>query len=271
MPAYVVSLGFRPARADDESAFKTPVFHTLGMEILFWITAFLSAVLGTLAAFGISSMLLPVALNTFTYETAIVLVSLFHISTNLGRIGFFKSGVDTKLMGYFGGPAVVFTFLGASLIGYLNVGSLKALVGGVLILYSGLNLLDHKLKFSPTKGNSIIGGSVYGFLSGLVGTGGPIRGAILTGFGLKREQYISTSGAISFFIDLTRISVYLQRGFLQPDYYWYLPFLLIVALVGAYTSKRIVELVSSSRFVKLVQAAILILSIKLVVDGLSLA
>ncbi len=65
-----------------------------------------------------------------------------------------------------------------------------------MIIYSVLNLLDHKLIFSPTRGNSILGGSTYGFLSGLVETGGPIRGAILTAFGLEKEEYISTSGAI---------------------------------------------------------------------------
>ncbi len=240
------------------------------MEILFWVTAFFSAVLGTIAAFGISSILLPVALTVFSYETALVLVSLFHISGNIGRIGFFRSGVDRRLVGYFGGPAIVFTFIGASFIGYLNAEFLKILMGIILIIYSVLNLLDHKLTFSPTRGNSILGGSTYGFLSGLVGTGGPIRGAILTGFGLEKAEYISTSGAISFLIDITRIAVYVQRGFLQPESYWYLPFLLLVALAGAYTSKKIVERIPLSRFTKLVQVAILLISLKLVVDGISL-
>jgi len=239
------------------------------MEILFWVTAFFSAVLGTIAAFGISSILLPVALNVFTFETALVLVSLFHISGNIGRISFFSSGVDRRLVGYFGGSAVVFTFVGASLVGYLEVNILKLLVGIILIGYSSLNLLNHKLSFSPTTRNSTLGGSVYGFLSGLVGTGGPIRAAIVTGFGLEKERYISTSGAISFLIDITRITVYLQRGFLQPEYYWYIPFLLIVALAGAYTSKKIVDHIPLSRFTKLVQMAILLVSLKLVIDGLT--
>ena len=240
------------------------------MEILFWVTAYFSAVLGTIAAFGISSILLPVTLNVFSYETALVLVSLFHISGNIGRIGFFRSGVDRRLVGYFGRPAIVFSFIGASFIGYMNAEFLKILVGTFLVIYSLLNLLDHKLTFNPTRGNSILGGSVYGFLSGLVGTGGPIRGAILTGFGLEKEEYISTSGVISFLIDITRIAVYLQRGFLQPEFYRYLPFLLLVALAGAYTSKKIVERIPLNRFTKLVQVAILLISLKLVVDGISL-
>ncbi len=88
------------------------------------------------------------------------------------------------------------------------------------------------------------------------------------GLGLERELYIATSGVVSFMIDLTRIPVYLWKGFLQPEYYSYLPFLLIVALAGSYFSKLIVEKVPVKRFTKIVQVSILLISIKLVIEGL---
>jgi uncharacterized membrane protein YfcA len=132
-----------------------------------------------------------------------------------------------------------------------------------------LGLLNHKLRFKATRFKSVLGGSIYGFFSGLVGTGGPLRGAILIGFGLQREQYIATSGVISMMIDLTRIPVYLWRGLLQPEYYWYLPILFVVALVGSYTSKFIVDRVPVKRFTKIVQIAILLVSLKLVLEGLT--
>jgi uncharacterized membrane protein YfcA len=238
------------------------------MEIIFWVTAFLAAILGTIAAFGISSILLPVALSVFDYETALVLVSLFHISGNIGRIGFFNRKPDKKLIIYFGIPAVISTLVGASLVGSVEEGVLRLIVGAVLVVYSGLGLLNHKLRFKPSIVKSVLGGIVYGFLSGLVGTGGPLRGAILIGFGLERELYIATSGVISFMIDLTRIPVYLWKGFLQPEYYAYLPFLLLVALTGSFVSKKIVEKVSVDRFTKIVQMAILLVSLRLVYQGL---
>ena len=152
------------------------------MKILFWITAFIAGVLGTIAAFGISSILLPVAVTVFDYETALVLVSLFHISGNIGRISFFSRNPDKQMIKFFGLPAVLCTFTGANLVGSFDESNLKILLGLTLFIYSGLGLLNHKLRFKPSKRNSVIGGSVYGFLSGLVGTGGPLRGAILMGF-----------------------------------------------------------------------------------------
>ncbi len=238
------------------------------MEILFWVTAFIAGILGTIAAFGISSILLPVALSSFNYETALILVSLFHISGNIGRITFFSRKPDWQLIKFFGIPAVICTFTGASLVDSIDESILRVLLGLILVIYSGLGLSNHKLSFKPTKLNSVIGGSVYGFLSGLVGTGGPLRGAILLGFGLERELYIATSGVVSFMIDLTRIPVYLWKGFLYPEYYSYLPFLLLVALAGSYFSKLIVERVPIKHFTKVVQLSILLISIKLVIEGI---
>lgn len=239
------------------------------MVYVFWIVAFFAAILGTIAAFGISSILLPVALSLFDYETALVLVSIFHISGNIGRISFFSRRPDMGLVFSFGLSAVFFTLIGASLVGVIDQEFLKVILGFVLVTYSGLGLLDRKLRFDASRTNSIIGGAVYGFLSGLVGTGGPLRGALLIGFGLERELYIATSGVISFMIDLTRIPVYLWKGFLRPEYYGYLPFLLVVALLGAFTSRRIVDRIPTERFTKLVQVGILLVSLKLLVEGIT--
>jgi uncharacterized membrane protein YfcA len=197
------------------------------------------------------------------------MVSIFHISGNIGRISFFNRKLDWSLILSFGLPAVVFTFLGSSLVGYVDESALRLIVGLILVTYSSLGLMNHKLIFKPTGNNSILGGSIYGFFSGLVGTGGPLRGAILIGFGLQRELYIATSGVISLMIDLTRIPVYLWKGLLPPEYYWYLPFLFVVALAGSYTSKFIVERVPVKKFTKIVQAAILLVSLKLVLEGLT--
>ena len=158
--------------------------------------------------------------------------------------------------------------IGASLVGLVDESILRVIVGLILATYSGLGL-KHKLEFKSNTVNSILGGSVYGFLSGLVGTGGPLRGAILLGFGLERELFIVTSGIISLMIDLTRIPVYLGKGFLLPQYSNYLPYLLVVALSGSYVSKRIVDKIPLERFTRIVRISILLVSLKLVYEELA--
>ncbi|HPX77583.1 MAG TPA: hypothetical protein PL055_02310 [Methanobacterium sp.] len=56
--------------------------------ILFFLAAFLSIVVGTVAGFGTSTIFLPVALFFLDFQTALVLVAITHISGNIGAVGF---------------------------------------------------------------------------------------------------------------------------------------------------------------------------------------
>jgi len=116
--------------------------------------------------------------------------------------------------------------------------------------------------------NRLIGGSVYGFSAGLIGTGGPIRGALLSAFQLTPQTYISTSGAISFLVDMIRVPIYLLKGFLQPRFYMYVPLLFLVAITGAVLSRQLVARTSSIKFRQLIRIAIGIMGLKLFVENL---
>lgn len=122
------------------------------------------------------------------------------------------------------------------------------------------------------RGRSIfarIGGAVYGYLSGFVGIGGPLRGALLLGYGLEKEEYIATSGAISLLIDLTRVPAYLFSGYLSSQYYIMIPFMLIVALAGSSASKILLNRLQPKVFSSIIQMAILIMGVKILLGTLT--
>jgi len=58
--------------------------------ILFFIVAFLSIIIGTVAGFGTSTIFLPVALFFVDFKTALVLVAITHLSANLGADNIFS-------------------------------------------------------------------------------------------------------------------------------------------------------------------------------------
>ena len=59
-------------------------------DILFFIVAFISEVIGAIAGFGSSTIFLPLALFFVDFQTALILVAISHLFGNLGRINFFK-------------------------------------------------------------------------------------------------------------------------------------------------------------------------------------
>src|SRR3989338_4907169 len=240
------------------------------MDLLFFLAAYLSEVVGTIAGFGSSTVFLPLALLFFDFKTALVLVALLHIFGNLGRISFFRHGLDKRILLIFGVPSVVLTLIGALLITYISQNTLKGILGMFLVIYAGISFWKENLKIKPSMLNSILGGGLSGFLAGLIGTGGALRGAFLTAFGLPKERYIATAAAIALAVDATRIPIYLRQGFLDKNYYWYLPVLFILALAGSFTGKQIVKQVSQKTFKKIVLLAILIIGLKFIIDWLGI-
>lgn len=238
------------------------------MSILFFISAFIAEVLGTIAGFGSSTVFLPLALLFFDFKTALVLVALFHIFGNISRVSFFRHGLDKHILLIFGIPSVILTLIGALLVAYIPQDALKGILGLFLIIYSIVSLWKEDLKVKASLTNSIIGGGLSGFLAGLIGTGGALRGAFLTAFGLPKEKYIATAAAIALAVDFTRIPVYFAEGFLTSQYYWYVPVLLVIALAGSFTGKQIVAKVPQKTFKKIVLFAILIIGVKFVYDVL---
>lgn len=235
--------------------------------LLFFISAFAAEAIGTIAGFGSSTIFLPLALFFLDFRTALIMVAIFHIFGNIGRIAFFRHGLDKKLILVFGVPSVILTFIGALLVNHIPQEILKLALGAFLLIFSIVSLIKPDLKFSPSERNAVIGGGLSGFLAGLIGTGGAIRGAFLTAFNLKKEVYIATAAAIALAVDMTRIPIYFGSGFLDPKFYYYIPALFVIALAGSYAGKKIVNKIPQKTFKKFVLAAIALVSLKFIYDG----
>ena len=88
-------------------------------SLLFFLIAFISEVIEAVAGFGSSTIFLPLALFFVDFKTALILVAISHLIGNIGRINFFRRGLDKKIIITFGIPSVVLSFLGASLVGVI--------------------------------------------------------------------------------------------------------------------------------------------------------
>ncbi|OGK10750.1 sulfonate transporter [Candidatus Roizmanbacteria bacterium RIFCSPHIGHO2_01_FULL_35_10] len=232
------------------------------MTSLFFLSAFLAEVVGTVAGFGSSTIFLPLALLFIDFKNALVLVAFFHIMGNIGRIGFFRKGLNIELLIKFGVPSIFFTIVGALLVSLITQNILKGILGIFLISYSLYSLWRKNFRIESSTPVVIVGGSLSGFLAGLIGTGGALRGAFLTGFGLTKEKYIATAASIALAVDLTRIPVYLGQGFLENRYYWYLPILFVLALLGSFTGKKIVKVFPYKIFRRIVLVSLLLVGLK---------
>ena len=238
--------------------------------ILFFLVAFLSIIIGTVAGFGTSTIFLPVALFFVDFKTALVLVAITHLSANLGATTFFRHGLDKRLILLFGVPSIFITIIGAYMVTYVPQNILIIILGIFLLSFSILFLMRPNIKVPASETNTIIGGALSGFLQGLLGIGGPLRGAFLISYDLDKFKYIATLAAIAVIIDLTRIPIYLTNNLLEPQYYIYIPILVVLGITGSYIGKIIGVFIPQDAFKKVVLVAIGFASLVLILGGLKI-
>lgn len=140
--------------------------------------------------------------------------------------------------------------LGAALSRYVKKETFELSISVLLVILGFLLLWFRNLKLSINPVNSITGGALSGFAAGLMGTGGAIRGLVLSAFQLEKEVYIASSAIIDLGVDLSRSVVYVMNGYVHRDILYLVPLLILVSLIGTYLGKLILNRIPSERFQK---------------------
>lgn len=222
----------------------------------FLVFGFFAEVIASSLGFGASTILLPLALLYFDFKTALTLTAFFHLFGTLCRSYFFRAGLNKKILLQFGLSSVIFGVIGAYFASSLTQTLLKGLLGIFLVLYGALSLFQNRLRLQATTTNLLFGGSLSGFLAGLIGTGGAIRATFLSALKSNKKEYLATTAVVALVVDLTRIPVYLASGFLSASYLlWLLP-LSATAVLATYLGKRLALFLPTQLFEKLILLAI---------------
>jgi uncharacterized protein len=232
------------------------------MEPIALIAAiFFSEIVGTLAGFGSSTVLLPIALFIVDFPSALVIVTVTHISGNIARWYFFRNHLNKGVLLRFGFPSVIAGVIGALLVSYLPSDTIKGVLGMFLLIYAASSWHTPHLTMLPTTAHCVAGGVSSGFIAGLIGTGGALRGAFLHAFGLKKNEYMATIASVALMVDLSRMPVYVANHLLDPSFYPLLPAFIGTAIVGAFLGRGVVHIMPQHVFRKIVLFGIFLIGL----------
>jgi len=229
--------------------------------ILFFLLALLSEVIGTVAGFGSSVFFVPLAGLFFDFHTVLALTSILHVFSNAAKLVLFGRHVQWRLLILLGVPSIIAVIVGAYLSSRLEFKFTELILGLFLVAFSLLFLLRPRLQVRPNVPNAVLGGGVAGFLAGLIGTGGAIRGLVLAAFDLEKNVFVATSAAIDSGVDFSRMIIYLRANFLQPNFYWYVPGLFFAAFAGSYLGKLLLNRIEQKTFRKIALAFVLLIGV----------
>jgi uncharacterized membrane protein YfcA len=224
---------------------------------LFYLLAFFSEILGTVSGFGSSILFVPIASLFFDFKAVLCITAIFHIFSNLSKLILFRKGFDKNIIIKLGIPAVVAVVAGAQLSAFIPQKEIEIGMSVVLVILSVYLVFNFDKSLSQTNFNLIFGGSVSGFLAGIIGTGGAIRGLVLSAFNMEKSFFVATSAAIDLGIDFSRAVVYVFNGYFHIEFVETIPFLIGISWLGSWAGKKILNQASQKTFRYLVVLTIL--------------
>ena len=231
---------------------------------LFFILTLLAEILGTIGGFGSSLFFVSLAQFFYDFQTVLALTGLLHIFSNTAKLLLFRKTIQWKLVLTIGISSVVLSIAGAWLTHLVSFFYAKLVLGIFLVALSSFFFWKPGFRLAPVVSNSILGGSIAGFMAGFIGTGGAVRGLVLASFNLEKNLFVGTSAAIDFGVDLSRTLVYLNNQYLPRLMWVYIPILLVASFLGSYLGKLVINKFSQETFRKVLLGLIFLMGITLI-------
>lgn len=227
--------------------------------------AFASEILGTLSGFGSSTFFVPAASVFEKFQFVLALTALLHCFGNVSKLALFRGNLNARLFLLLAVPSIFFTGLGAMLAGHIQTENLLKGLGVFLVLWS-LFFFFRSARPSPVPmWAAMCLTAVSGFSTGLVGTGGAIRGVALASIGTQAGVFVGLSAAIDLLGDILRAVIYIENGFMDWSQWHYIPLLLVAAWCGTYCGKIILSRINQKMFEKSVAVFVFIGGIAMLV------
>lgn len=215
---------------------------------LFFLLALLAEIIGTVSGFGSSILFVPLASLFIDFKLVLGITAVFHVFSNLSKIFLFQKGIDKTIALKLGIPAVIFVILGAILTQFVPLKEIELSMNLIILALTIFLISGAGKNIQQTNINLNTGGIISGFLAGLIGTGGAIRGITLAAFGLEKDVFIATSALIDLGVDSSRAVVYIVQGYFLQEHLILIPFLIVIAFLGSYIGKKVLSYIPEKYF-----------------------
>lgn len=234
--------------------------------LLLFCAAFVAAAISGAAGFGGALLLLPLLAASVGAAHAVPLLTVAQLIGNLARAGFGFQQIRWRPVAWFLLGALPASVAGAFSFVELPKDIAVRLIGGVILLFIALKYLGG-IKFDPRPRWLVAGGALTGFLSGLVGSAGPLGATIFLSLGLPPVAYVASEAVTALAMHGMKMVVY-QQYIALDQAFWQLAGLLGIAMIlGTWLARRVIELIPRETFQRYVAGLLAAIALYMLLHG----
>ncbi len=203
---------------------------------------------------GGSSLILMPAIGILLGASAIPpVITIGGIFGNAERTYSYWSNINRQILWWELPGALVGAILGSFVLSTLDLEWVVVIVA-VFLIGSALSsfLQKSEQSFTVKLWYFLVGGFVYAFLSGLIGSMGPIIAPFYINYGLKKEELLGTQAFVRCFVHSVKLVAYFAFGTLQLPYVGYGIAIGLASFPGNFLGGLVLEKISEKLFRQLV-------------------
>ncbi len=235
-------------------------------DALGWVAlglgAIVASVIGGVAGFGTGVIMIPLIAWTLGVKATVPVLTVAMFLGNGARVWFSRREIEGRVVAAFLVGAVPTSVAGAMLYSRIDSQSISRILGTFLLVAVPLRRLLTGRGVRVRLRHFPLIGTVFGFLSSLVGSVGPIMSPFFLGYGLRKGAYIATDA-------LCTVGTYFTRGFVFRRYDLMTGstvavglLLGIIMILGAWVGRRLLDRMSERAFLRLIEALLVVFGLQ---------
>ncbi len=239
------------------------------IDLLFWpvilILAMVAGTIGGAVGFGSAVILLPVCTFAFGPVAAVPILTLAALIGNLSRAYFSWSEINWPIVGLYCLGAVPMAALGSMVFLSLDPELLQRVLGLFILTMLPLRRWSERHGIKPKRWQFLPLGAGMGFLSGVVGTVGPINSPFFLAHGLVKGAYLATEAMGAAAVHLTKSGVYGRFAAIDMVVLTYGLIIGTTLIFGSWAGKRLIAGLDVKQFIVLVEAFLLVAALLMII------
>ncbi len=219
------------------------------MELLaFLAIAFCGSLVSAVFGLGSGFVILSFGSLLLPLKDCIALTTVLFTASTFTKAYIYRHHVNWRLSGIIAVGSIPFAWLGAETLATIDPTPLKPLLAGFIIISVIINQSGLRLTLPHTTTVAISISAVYGFISGLLSSGNPIKALAMERMGFEKQAFIGAMAATALGVNITKLWSYSDNQILRGEHLNAAIGLVFIAIISALLGRRLVHKIPDKKY-----------------------